>query len=234
MSWAAGIQAAGSIGGGLISALSQSSANKKNIALQREAWRRDDTAYQRTVSDMLAAGINPMLAVSQGPSNPSSSAAKVEPTSELGRGVSSALQALALQQQQANIRLTDAQAMKEVSLAQSAAGQAKWAEDSARLENMIKGEQWANLKRQYDLTEAQVDQIREMLPLLVQASQAQTRQTEQATSSAKTQQELDRLKFPEAQVTAEWFSSLMGGGSRVTGAIQDILRIIMMLRGRNP
>lgn len=230
--WAAGIQAAGSIGGAGIAALSQASANRKNIALQREAWARDDSAYQRTVSDMLAAGLNPMLAVSQGPANASSSAATVQPVDALGKGVSSAAQVLGMQQQQANIELTRAQALKEVSLATTAAGQAKWAESSAMLDNLAKGEEWIRIKRQYELTEAQADQIREMLPLLKKASEMQSANIEQQTSSAKTEQELQRLKFPEAQVTAEWFSSFIGGGSRVTNAIQDILRTIMMLRGK--
>lgn len=50
-----------------------------------------NTAWQRGVSDMLAAGINPMLAVSQGgASTPTSSAATVHPTDGFARGLSSA------------------------------------------------------------------------------------------------------------------------------------------------
>lgn len=41
--------------------LSQDEANKRTESLQREAWQRDDTSYQRTVKDMNAAGINPLL-----------------------------------------------------------------------------------------------------------------------------------------------------------------------------
>lgn len=235
-----GVQGGFSIGGNLFSAREAEKANKRNVSLYREnrGWEEymSNTAWQRGVQDMLAAGINPMVAFNQGgASTPTTSAPTVQPVAEWSGAINSAAKAsniLAIQQQAANIELTRAQAKEAESKATSAAGVAKYAEESAMLDNMLKGEQWANMKRQYDLTDAQVKQIEQMLPALLAASKAQTAVAEQAVSSSKQQQELDKYKFPEAQVTAEWFSSFIGGGSRVTNAIQDILRTIMMLRGK--
>lgn len=95
MVWPAIIGAVGSIAGGLLGHSAQSKANKQNIALAREnrAWeeRMSNTAWQRGKTDMLAAGFNPMLAFSQGgASTPTNSAATVQPTDAIARGVSSA------------------------------------------------------------------------------------------------------------------------------------------------
>lgn len=118
MAWealgAAGISALGNLAGGMISSAGQSAANQQNMWLARDAQQFNErmanqqmafqremsnTAYQRAVTDMRAAGLNPILAYQQGgassPMGASASAplASVENAMDaLGEGVSSASQ----------------------------------------------------------------------------------------------------------------------------------------------
>lgn len=201
--------------GGLLGSSAQKKANRANIRLQREnnAWmeRMSNTQWQRGTQDMLAAGLNPMLAYSQGgASTPSSSAATVNPVDALGRSVTSAgskaMQAVSMQQALAQIDLTKASTTKTLEEARSA----KSASEIARFNSGMVGETWdlnaneqrqrtklleaqiAQAAKQGDLTNEQARQIRSMLPMLIQASQVDT--------------QLKRLQVPTAKAESEFWA----------------------------
>lgn len=111
--WEFAIPAAASLVGGLIGKSGQESANETNIALGREQMefqeRMSSSAYQRAVQDMQKAGLNPMLAYSQGgASTPVGSMPQVQ--NAAGAGLASAAQTMNTMQGMQQLELNKAQA----------------------------------------------------------------------------------------------------------------------------
>lgn len=126
--------AAASIGSSLIGSAGQLWANKQNAGMSKRQmdWqeRMSNTAHQREVADLRAAGLNPILSATggSGASTPSGSVARAEnPTKDFSRDVFSAVQLKEIQKEQLknDTELKNSNTLLNTQNAQLASEQAK-------------------------------------------------------------------------------------------------------------
>lgn len=131
--WSGLAAAAPAVLSGVASAFGQSQANKANLRIAREQMgfqeRMSSTAVQRRMADLRRSGINPIIAGTDGASSPVGASAQMEDT--VGRGASSAMEAIALRKQ---LRLLDAQVdgARADAAAKHAESQMRWIDERMR------------------------------------------------------------------------------------------------------
>lgn len=188
---------------------------------------------------MKAAGLNPMLAFSQGgASTPSVSAAKVEPVTGFGEGVhsaaSKAMQTAAIQQQIANIGLTEAATREKNAQATTAEVTSSFAAERQHYELSRIKEEVAHVRAQYRLTEAQMEQLHALLPQIVEQQREQIRLARNQANTAEGEAKLKQYQLPSARAEAEVWEKLgaAGRGANIgANALQQVITIIRsMLR----
>lgn len=223
----------------------QGSANRANIRLQREQreWeeRMSNTSYQRGMEDMKKAGLNPMLAFSQGgASTPNVSAATVNPEDALARGVASAgdkaMQAVTLQNMQIQNRILNEKAEQErmttsrqrVQMGQASVqdteGNVTHPERPWFMDELERGQAETKIKR----VESQILEQTEG----AQVASARTRANllSQEVDINDLKKILMGLDIPEKEAMAKWFETV-GEGSPAAKAFMSITNWLKLMFG---
>lgn len=205
------------IAGFALDALGQHSANKQNARMAREQMafqeRMSSTEIQRRTQDLLAAGMNPMLAVSQGGAS-SGPGARAEVQSVTGRAVGTALairaQQAQLDQMQAQTRLLEEQRtnvradtnLKGITAINVAGATQHLDAQVQRIAQEVK-----NLQATYDLTTEQINerrltnaQLAKMQPLLLAYQEA----VNQGLQLGLTQKQIDEKFARELGEESKW------------------------------
>lgn len=237
----------GDIIGGLMGQSAQKEANEANIRLQRENrdWmeRMSNSAYQRAIQDMKSAGLNPMLAISQGgASTPNASAATVEPVDALAKGVSSAgsaaMQALSLQQMQANTALTREKAKQETMVTKDMEDQRNQGITPSTIDYQNKITEMRKKTEEYlqSVSETRIKQIEariaeETVGANVSSAIAKAEIAREEVGFAEARRVLSELQIPEAKAMAQWFDTV-GAASPAAKAVMSLTSWLKLIFGR--
>lgn len=231
-------------------ALGNSSAKK--AATKQNEWeeRMSNTAYQRGTADMIKAGINPMLAVSQGgASTPGGAMAQIPNRNIVGEGVNAALSVAQnkanIANTQANTLLTQENWQKQLMDNKKTAtlygrGIGGLTEDTGLIESELQKLKAESEKARSDAdistTASRMKKIEEQIlektaGSTIHSAQSAAQIKEKEITAAELRNILMTLDIPEAKAMAEWFETV-GQGSPAAKAAMTIGQWLKYILGR--
>jgi len=225
-------------GTALLSYLGQKETNETNMQLGQDQMafqeRMSNSSYQRAVTDMQAAGLNPMLAYSQGgASSPVGSMPQVQ--NALGAGVHGAAQAMGILQGVQQVKQSEA--LTDQANAQAAKIRSETLDQqlhTARLAAEIKGREAGALRTEEDIprvrygsmTAAQV--FRHMMSTRDEPGDRPGSGFAADVERRKAESILKQLEIPGAKATADFFKTDAGS---VNPHLQQFLQLLKGLTG---
>lgn len=244
------ISAGAELAGGLLGNSAQSRANRANVRLAREnrEWeeKMSNTSYQRGVRDMLRAGINPMLAVSQGgASTPNATAPEVQPVNSAAKAIqgapAAAASALAIQAQTiANERAKEDLRIQRFRNDQEVAynhPDDAFSDREMSHQKLIDEARRTRSLADIEATNVEIKNIerriaQETESTRITSAQSQLDLLNKQITLAELQSMSTRLDLPEKEAMAKWFNAV-GAGSPLLKATMSIGQWLKMIFGKN-
>lgn len=255
--WNLIIPAAAAIGSALIGKKGQDDANQANLDISREqmafnaeqaqlnrAFQSDmaSSSYQRAVGDLRAAGLNPMLAYSQGGAPaPSGNMASAPTLPRQENSMAAGIQAAATAFQLRNMAAQNDNLEADTALKQSQAdvNSAAIGKTKAETERIVTGEipkmrediktvQNQNISWQTQNALNEADILLKKVQTLVATEEIDRVRADAALK--RVQELLKKLEVPEAEAMAEKWRSSFGEMNAYTKEILEILKVLIFSR----